>query len=103
VRRSFRSLFERIRTQQQYTLFADFQRLARRELPVDAPAEEVKISEPAELPQLLAVIQCVRQWRQAGLWDDEVAIKAISDAEMDVSYDGSTWNDESTWNNESDS
>ena len=47
-------------------------------------------------PQLLAAIQCVRRWRKAGLGDDEAAIKAtISDAEMDILYDVSTWDDES--------
>jgi hypothetical protein len=47
-------------------------------------------------PQLLAAIQCVRRWRKAGLGDDEVAMKAtISEAEMNVLYDMSTWDDES--------
>ena len=38
-----------IKTLQQYALFADFQRLAYRELPVDAPADKRKILEPVKL------------------------------------------------------
>jgi hypothetical protein len=37
-----------IKTPQQYALFADFQRLAHRELPVDAPANKRKILEPVK-------------------------------------------------------
>jgi hypothetical protein len=46
-------------------------------------------------PQLLAAIQCVRRWRRSGLGDDQVATKAaITDTEMDILYDVSTWDDE---------
>ena len=38
-----------IKTPQQYTLFANFQRLTHRELPVDAPADKRKILEPVKL------------------------------------------------------
>jgi hypothetical protein len=37
-----------IKTPQQYALFADFQRLAHRELPTDAPADKRKILEPVK-------------------------------------------------------
>ena len=37
-----------IKTPQQYALFADFQRLAHRELPTDAPANERRILEPVK-------------------------------------------------------
>ncbi|RYN63892.1 hypothetical protein AA0119_g13373 [Alternaria tenuissima] len=37
-----------IKTPQQYALFADFQRLAHRELPVDAPADKRKILKPVK-------------------------------------------------------
>jgi hypothetical protein len=37
-----------MKTPQQYALFADFQRLAYRELPADAPAEDRKVLEPVK-------------------------------------------------------
>lgn len=37
-----------IKTPQQYALFANFQRLAYRELPVDAPADKRKILKPVK-------------------------------------------------------
>ncbi|KAI1684529.1 hypothetical protein KJE20_04813 [Pyrenophora tritici-repentis] len=42
------SIINYIKTPQQYALFANFQRLAHRELPIDAPAEERKILEPVK-------------------------------------------------------
>jgi hypothetical protein len=51
-------------------------------------------------PQLLAAIQCVRRWRNAGLDDDDVAAKAaLTDADLDALYDISTWDDDWTNNN----
>jgi hypothetical protein len=42
------SVINYIKTPQQYTLFADFQHLAHRELPPDAPADERKTLEPVK-------------------------------------------------------
>jgi hypothetical protein len=38
-----------IKTPQQYALFADFQRLAHRELPTNAPANKRRILKPVKL------------------------------------------------------
>jgi hypothetical protein len=46
-------------------------------------------------PQLLAAIQCVRQWQVSGPGDDEMAAKAaLKDADLDTLYDMSTWDDD---------
>jgi hypothetical protein len=43
-------------------------------------------------PQLLAAIQCVRQWQKAGLGDVEVAAKVgITDNEMELLYNFESW------------
>jgi hypothetical protein len=42
------SVINYIKTPQQYALFAEFQRLAHRELPTNAPAEDRKILEPVK-------------------------------------------------------
>jgi hypothetical protein len=63
-------------------------------------SELSNLSEPlrrAIQPQLLAAIQCVRQWRKSGLGDNEMAAKAaLTDADLDALYDMSTWDD--NWN-----
>ena len=46
-------------------------------------------------PQLLAAIQCVRRWRRAGFSDNEAAENStITDREIKLLYDISTWDDE---------
>jgi hypothetical protein len=42
------SVINHVMTPQQYALFAEFQRLAHRELPTNAPAEDCKILEPVK-------------------------------------------------------
>jgi hypothetical protein len=43
-------------------------------------------------PQLLAAIQCIRQWQRASLGDVEVATKGvITDDEMELLYNFKSW------------
>jgi hypothetical protein len=46
-------------------------------------------------PELLAAIQCVRRWRRAGFGDDnEVRSDGITDREIELLYQISTWEDD---------
>jgi hypothetical protein len=58
-------------------------------------SDQIEPRRRAIQPQLLAAIQCVRQWQKSGLGDDEMAAKAaLADADLDALYDMSTWDDD---------